>query len=359
MGPDLTQQLSALPLWLLALGYAAWAALVIVATPALFGLLGRLAVRAKSPLGGMVLRVARGPFRVVLLLVGAGVVLESSGLPEKVLHYGRPTIFTLISLVVLVFADRMVRALLAEYLPKSGAFEAGRSMIVGFARGLVIGIGILILLDSLGVPITTVLATLGVGSLAVALALQDTLGQFFAAIYVAVDQPVRLGDYIRLGGGEEGFVERIGWRSTRLRMLQNSLIVIPNSKLATSTITNFYLPEPEMSLPVSVSVAYGSDLEKVQRVTVEVAREVQSGVPGGVASFEPQVRFQKFDDGGIELNAILRVAQFTDQFLVRHEFIKRLHARFAEEGIVIRFPVRELRLAPEERALLSRGSAGA
>src|SRR5438093_973928 len=122
MGPDLTQQLSALPLWLLALGYAAWAALVIVATPALFGLLG---------------------------------------------------------------------------------------------------------------------------SLAVALALQDTLGQFFAAIYVAVDQPVRLGDYIRLGGGEEGFVERIGWRSTRLRMLQNSLIVIPNSKLATSTITNFYLPEPE------------------------------------------------------------------------------------------------------------------
>ena len=92
---------------------------------------------------------------------------------------------------------------------------------------------------------------------------------------------------------------------------------------------------------------------------MEVAREVQSGVPGGVASFEPQVRFQKFDDGGIELNAILRVAQFTDQFLVRHEFIKRLHARFAEEGIVIRFPVRELRLAPEERALLSRSSAGA
>src|SRR5437867_1670723 len=322
MGPDLTQQLSALPLWLLALGYAGWAALVIVATPALFGLLGRLGVRAKSPLGGMVLRVARGPFRVVLLLVGAGVVLESSGLPEKVLHYGRPTIFTLISLVVLVFADRMVRALLAEYLPKSGAFEAGRSMIVGFARGLVIGIGILILLDSLGVPITTVLAAIGVGSLAVALALQDTLSQFFAGIYVAVDQPVRMGDYIRLGGGEEGFVERIGWRSTRLRMPQNNLVIIPNAKLATSTITNFHLPDPQMVLQVPVSVAYGSDLDRVQRAMDEVAKEILTTVAGGVPSFEPQVRFQKFGECGIEVTVTLGVAQFTDQALVRHEFIK-------------------------------------
>src|SRR4030095_87569 len=135
---------------------------------------------------------------------------------------------------------------------------------------------------------------LGVGSLALALALQDTLGQFFAGVYVAMDQPVRIGDYIKLDGGEEGFVENIGWRSTRLRMPQNNLIVIPNSKLATSTITNYNPPQPESAITVEMAVADGSELEQVQRAVLEVARRALEEAPGGITIPEPQMRFLRF-----------------------------------------------------------------
>jgi small-conductance mechanosensitive channel len=161
-------------------------------------------------------------------------------------------------------------------------------------------------------------------------------------MHMAISKPIRVGDFVELETGTRGTVEDIGWRSTRIRDLPNNLVIVPNARLVEMVLTNYSLPVPEQSLPVQVGVAYGSDLEHVERVTLEVAKEVLNEVPGAVAGFEPAFRYHTLADSAIELSAVLRVQQFSDRALVTHEFIKRLHRRFAEEGIEIPFPQRVL-----------------
>lgn len=198
---------------------------------------------------------------------------------------------------------------------------------------------VLLILGELGVEITPLLASLGIGGLAVALALQDTLANFFAGAYIVIDKPLKPGDYIEFDG-KEGYVEEIGWRSTKIKTLPGNIIVVPNSTLARSTITNYYLPSEEMAFVLPVSVSYDSDLDKVERVTVEVARQVLKNTQGGVKDFEPFIRYNEFDDYSINFSVILKVEKFVDKYMVMHEFIKALKKRYDVEGIEIPYPIR-------------------
>jgi small-conductance mechanosensitive channel len=137
-------------------------------------------------------------------------------------------------------------------------------------------------------------------------------------------------------------VQDIGWRATRIRELPNNIVIVPNSRLADMVLVNYAMPEPEQAALVQLGVAYGSDLARVERVTVEVAREVLQQVEGGVAGFEPFIRYHTFGDSSIDFSVILRVRGFVDRFLLVHEFIKRLHRRYGLEGIEIPFPQRSV-----------------
>ncbi len=208
----------------------------------------------------------------------------------------------------------------------------------------VVVMGAIIILGTFGIEVSPLLASLGIAGLAVALAFQDTLANFFAGVYITADRPVKTGDYIKLDSGDEGYVTKIGWRSTQIRTLPGNIVVVPNSKLAQSIITNYYAPEKDMSVVIQCSVAYGTDLEKAEKIVVDVAKKVLRSVKGGVKTFEPFVRYHTFGDSGIGFSIILRVEEFTDKFLVTHEFVKALHARFKEEGIEIPFPKRHVYL---------------
>ncbi|OGS18457.1 MAG: hypothetical protein A2219_08800 [Elusimicrobia bacterium RIFOXYA2_FULL_50_26] len=207
-------------------------------------------------------------------------------------------------------------------------------------RVVIVIIGALIILANLGISITPILTALGVGSLAVALALQDTLSNLIAGFHIIAGKQFRPGDYIKIDSGQEGYIVDIGWRTTRLRELSNNIIVIPNVKIGSSIITNYYLPQKEMSVVIPVGVAYGSNLEKVEKVTIEVANSVLRSVTGGIKEFDAFVRYNSFGDSSIDLSVILRVKEFTDKFLITHEFIKQLHERYRTEGIEIPFPQR-------------------
>lgn len=203
-------------------------------------------------------------------------------------------------------------------------------------------VAFIIILDQLGIEVTPLVASLGVATLAVGLALQDTLSNFFAGLYVFTDKPIRIGDYIELDTGDKGYVEEIGWRSTRIKTLPNTIVIVPNSKLVQTKIINYYLPDMEVAVLVQCGVGYSSDLEKVERVTVEVAREIQKTVVGAAKNFEPFIRYHTFGDSNINFTVILRAEKFVDQYLIIHEFIKKLHKRYQEEGIEISFPARIL-----------------
>jgi small-conductance mechanosensitive channel len=203
-------------------------------------------------------------------------------------------------------------------------------------------VGILVILQTLGISITPIITALGVGGLAVALALQDTLANLFAGIHILVSRQMRPGDYVKLASGEEGYVVDVTWRQTTIRQLPNNIIIVPNAQIASTITTNYHLPEEELSVLVQVGVDYDSDLDHVERVTIDVAREVLRDVEGGVVSFEPFIRYHTFNDSSIDFSVILRAKEFVNQYLLKHEFVKRLHKRYQDEGIVIPFPIRTL-----------------
>jgi small-conductance mechanosensitive channel len=163
---------------------------------------------------------------------------------------------------------------------------------------------------------------------------------FFARLFITLAGQIRVGDYVELDSGQEGYIVDFSWRSTRLRMLANNLIVVPNARLAQAIVVNHHLPSQDLAVLVPVGVDYGSDLRHVERVVVEVGREVMTEVPGGVPEFKPFIRYHRFGDSSVDFNVILRAKEFVDQHLIKHEFVKRLHARFDQEGIVIPFPIR-------------------
>jgi small-conductance mechanosensitive channel len=214
-------------------------------------------------------------------------------------------------------------------------------------RVAVYSLGALVLLQSLGIPITPVLGALGVGGIAVALALQDTLSNLFSGLHLIASRQVRPGDFIQLDSGEEGYVTDVTWRNTTIRELADNMMIVPNSQLAASRVRNYCQPNTELAVFVEVGVDYSCPLEDVERITLEVAREVMEEVPGSVPSFEPLVRYHKFGDSSVDFTVTLRAKAFTDQDLIKHEFIKRLHGRYEREGIEI--PSRIVYTSHEDR----------
>jgi small-conductance mechanosensitive channel len=207
-------------------------------------------------------------------------------------------------------------------------------------------IGLLVIFQTLGISITPILTALGVGGLAVALALKDTLANLFSGLHILFSRQVNPGDYIKLHTGEEGYVTDITWRNTTIRTLPNNLVIVPNVNLASSTITNFHLPVKDVPVRVQVGVSYASNLEKVEQTALAVASEVMGEM--GLADFEPKIRYHAFGDSSIDFTVNMRAKEFADQYELVHEFIKRLHRRFREEGIEIPFPARTVYLKKEE-----------
>src|SRR6058998_1407775 len=208
----------------------------------------------------------------------------------------------------------------------------------------------------LGIHITPILTALGVGGLAVALALQDSLANLFAGMHLLADKPIRVGDYVKIADTTEGYVVDIGWRSTRLRMLQNTVVVVPNKKVAESIITNYDLPEPRLSLSIPVSVSYRSEPDHVERVLVDEATKGLGLIPGLLAHPAPFVLLiPGFGESSLDFTLNVEVASFVDQYVVQHELRKRILRRLRAEGIEIPYPVRTVELR-DARFEASRGS---
>jgi len=131
-------------------------------------------------------------------------------------------------------------------------------------------------------------------------------------------------------------------------MLPNNIVLVPNSKLAQSILTNYYLPAKDLAVLVQVGVHYDSDLKHVEKVTCEVAKEIMKTVTGGIPEFDPFIRYHTFGDFSINFTVILRAKEFVDNYLIKHEFIKRLHERYRKEGIIIPYPIRAINYEQEK-----------
>lgn len=300
------------------------------------------------------------PLNFLIFASGLTVLAYVLPMPEKADRLAQIALQGSIVFAIVLFFDNLVRNYMKRKAGTAAFGNISHGLTKGLLRGFIIGLGILIFLDLLGISITPILASLGIGSLAVALALQDTLSNFFAGLYISIDKPVEIGHFVKLESGEEGYVSDIGWRSTRIRLLSNNTVVMPNKKLVESVLTNYYLPAKQMGMVVNLGVHYSSDLEKVERVTNEVIGHVMKTVPGGVPETTPMTRFHTFGDNSLQFSAVMQCKEFTDNYLVKHEFMKALTERYRKEGIIMPYPMRTLSIdgdsAKELQAVLAGSS---
>jgi small-conductance mechanosensitive channel len=301
--------------------------------------------RSHSRAGIILAEALHGPLLIWTLILGVHAAIQFSEIPARYTKWEAEALLALWIISLTLMFMRIAGNWVHYYGGEVPGALPVTTLSESLAKLAVLILGALLLLKyALQVEVTPILGALGVGGLAVALALQDTLSNLFAGFYVAVARQIRLADYIKLNTGEEGYVSDIGWRNTTIRALSNNLIIIPNAKLAQANVTNFSLPEKRMSASVQVGVSYDADLDQVERVLTEIAVKAAAEVPGMLASPEPSVAFDPgFGDWSVSFTLNFQVAEFVNQFGVRNELRRRIARRFREEGIEIPYPTRTLR----------------
>jgi len=295
-----------------------------------------------------------------LLLIGSLYVgVEALPLPARFEQIASKLLLALVILVMIYFPAQVIVLALRRWSQRDPHMLRVTQPAAFLVRTIFALFGTLIFLNKMGVSLTAVWGTLGVGSLAVALALQDTLSNFFSGLYLLADRPISPNDYIKLDSDQqEGYVVQIGWRSTVLRTLGNNYVVIPNSTLAKTIIVNYSQPETRMSCSVTVSVARETDPGQVEKILLEAAHEaIRDGLEGLLPKPEPGVSFSPgFGEYSLNFSLGLQVRQFTDQFLVQSEMRKRILKKFKEAGVSMPFPTRALLLDKSTEDLIGGGS---
>lgn len=284
----------------------------------------------------------RGFFSFGLFIAGLYASVAYALPQPEYLEYTNLTVKILYILFLTVYFGRTFTGLLRYYTHREDSRLPNSSILMILIRIIVYIVGFIFILNALNISITPILTALGVGGLAVALALQDTLTNLFAGLQILASKKFHIGDIIRLDSGEEGVVEDISWRNTTLRTLRDNIVVVPNAKVSTAILYNFDMPQSEFDIVVEGSVSYDSDLERVEWVVLDEATRLLNEPEFKVENFLPFVRFYAFADSGISFRVFIRTHSFNAQFLLRHTFIKRLHKRFKTEGIEIPYPKRDV-----------------
>lgn len=319
-----------------------------------------IAQRSADLRDDILLEALRRSIFYIIVLIGINVAVRE--LPVSIrtvlLPYSRPTINTgIIVLVTFLFAQ-----ILRQIFKSRAANESSKIAAVSLTRRIVeiviYSVGAIMILRTFGVDVTAIITALGVGGLAVALALQDTLANAFAGVYITLAKQIRVGDYIKTNDGFEGFVRDIGWRNTTIELLERSFVLIPNNKLAQAIVTNYFLPTEILYAKLTIGVSYQHDPAEIEKIlhatvtecgsaTAEEANTVEQP-PGKIRGImtqpEPLVRFQAFGEYALQFTLFFSVNTFDNQFSARHELMKRIYTVFRQRGIVIPLPIHTVRL---------------
>jgi small-conductance mechanosensitive channel len=335
-----------------------WCVVLLLIKAVIFRKLRKAAARTTTSFDNILLNALNTPLTIVIVFVGFSLVWKVLPMNETFEYYMFLLTTIVIIVTVIIFIDRLIVGMLREHDRTSTTVKLSHGILQGLIRVIIFIIGALILLESLNINITPLIASLGIGTLAIALALQSTLANFFSGLFVMMDKSVNVGDFVQLESGEMGYVDDIGWRASRIRLLTNNHVIIPNAKLVDSVVTNFQAPESKLYLLVTVGVHYDSDLEHVERIVMEVAHNVINEVEGGIKEEEPSVWFREFGDSSITFRVRVACRDYLSQFQIQHELVKRIHRRFNEEGIVIPFPLRTLDFQPKHIQMFRELAAG-
>lgn len=305
-----------------------------------------VAQKTKTTLDDKLVKALSMPVYLLVILIGFYVIV----LKSPVFASLNGTVDKVMGAIWIVIGGWIFKnfgeAIISWYSEKSSADRPSIATAMSTAKLIwkvfVCIIALMMILSKFGIEIGPLLASLGIVGLAAALAFQETLQNFFAGLNITADKSIKIGDYIRVGTSEEGYVTAIGWRSTKIKESSGNELTIPNSKLAQAVVRNFHVPEKEYPIAVPLAVVYGSNLNFIEEVVIDVATKIQQHAKGAVRSFEPVVRYNTFDESGVKFNVIMQAEEFSAQYLIKHEFFKAIHRRFKKEGIEMAYPTRDI-----------------
>jgi small-conductance mechanosensitive channel len=302
--------------------------------------------RASSSFAEIIFGLLESVTLPLLVLLTLYVVMEVLTPPPRYERIGSKLALALVIIVFFFFLAKAIGVVLQHLGQRDPALVRVTQPATFVMRLLFALLAIIIVLENLGIHLTAIWTTLGVGSVAVALALQETLSNVFAGLYLMADRPVSVGDYVKLDSGHEGHVVQVGWRATSLRTLTNNVVFVPNSSLAKAIITNYSVPDERVALSIQVGVAYGTDPQKVETALFDVAKQAaKDGLEGFLDTPAPTVRLiPGFGDSTLNFTLNFSVRRFVDQYLVQSELRKRIIQRFADDGIDMPFPTRTILL---------------
>lgn len=317
---------------------------------AMFPLVTRLTHHTPTELDDVIIRAIRLPINVGIVILGVYLSLTLTlNLPHGVQHAIDLGARALGVLLFVVLVGRVVARIMDWAIAEQDKREhqpVDTRLLLMLRRvmlGLIYALGLLLVINTLGIPISPLIAGLGLGGVAVALAIQPTLSNLFAGTYVMTEGVVSPGDYIEMEGGVAGYVLEVGWRSTRLRTWGNNLVVVPNARFAETIITNYYEPTPPVNVYLTCGVSYDSDLDRVEAVSMDVMNRVLDTSPHGVKEYGAYFGFENFGDSNVDFWLFVQARDRLASFELRSELINKLHQRFDDEGIVINYPVRAIR----------------
>ncbi len=315
---------------------------------------------AETRLDDLVIQAVRAPLLVLIVVQGAFLALSTLRYVED----QRATLENLSVAATLLLSVLLAQRLMSALLTWYGAEVAIRTstdwdekslpMIRRVMNVSIVLIGGLVVMGQLGLSISPLIAGLGIGGIAVALALQPLLTNVFASSYMLSDASIRVGDFIEIEGGPTGWVEDIGFRATRIRTFDNNIIIVPNSTLAESTVTNFDVAGAPVDAAITCGVAYEEDLERVERVCMDELRGIMRELDEALDDQEPIFRYQRFGDSNVDFLLKVRAKTRRQVGFLTHTMVKRIHARLSREGITINYPARRLMLAAEDTDVLER-----
>ncbi|MCD6576290.1 MAG: mechanosensitive ion channel family protein [Nanoarchaeota archaeon] len=299
-----------------------------------------LASKTKTTIDDKIIEILEKPIYLALFIGGLHFSLNFTSIVTNYLDMINKAFSVAWVILGVYLSTKIFEVILEEYKKKLGV---GITYLIKKLILISVGaIGLMMILKIFNIEISPLVASLGIAGLAVALALQDTLANFFSGIYLTADRPIRPGDFIELNDTIKGTVLDIGWRSTRLKTPQNNIIIIPNKKLAESIIINYSLPNSIITTSVLIDASYKNNPKKIEKVIYETAKKIRDKMDECVKDFDPVVRFYEFGDYGLRFKVFLRVKSRGEQFVVGHELRKALYDSFKKNKIEIPYPTHDI-----------------
>lgn len=257
------------------------------------------------------------------------------------------TALNVVTILVLSFCIARVAIRMVDAWAAAEPSRAPIGPSIKFGIKLVaVPLALLTAAETTSLQLNGVLTAVGVGSLALGLALQDTLKNMVAGIQLVLDRPIRVGDFVEIDKSARGTVAEIGLRSTKIRGIDNNTIIIPNATIANAIVTNVDHTDRSLVQTFDIAVAYGSDTRRVQAILEEVAAQAASEVPGILAEPQP-VQVRELGEFAVNFTVRVRLKQWAGRMPLLTEMYHRFYARLGAEGIEIPFPTRTLHLRHE------------